>query len=289
MKTINRILPAMKVNMGGIMLDQPLPHRGVEQVDPFLLIHHWSDKLKGGERQQDLGVGPHPHRGFAPVTFIFKGGVHHRDSTGVSEVVSAGGTQWMNSGRGIVHSERPNKELAQEGGDFELIQFWVNAPAKHKMDEPNYQPLTAEQTPVVKLDGGAVEVGVVAGELNGTVGKVDTYSDLLTLRLTVKKGGKASIPVPKHYNTLLYQLDGKLTINNSQQTKAKDMAWFNNDGDEITVEAYEDTRAILLAGAPINEQISTYGPFVMNTQAEIMQALHDYQSGKMGTLVETFE
>ena len=163
MRSIKRVIQSQKVNMGGIILDQPLPVRGLDQIDPFLLVHHWDDVLPGQQMQHEVGVGPHPHRGFAPVTFIFKGGVHHRDSMGRSDIIHAGGTQWMNSGNGIIHSERPYKELAAEGGDFELIQFWVNAPGARKMDAPNYQPLSLENTPKVVSEDGKVHVGVVAG------------------------------------------------------------------------------------------------------------------------------
>jgi len=125
MRTVKNKSKADKVNMGGIVLDQALPYRGTDQIDPFLLIHHWTDELKGNQKQQNVGVGPHPHRGFSPVTFIFNGGVHHRDSKGHESVVLSGGTQWMNSGSGIIHSERPTKELAENGGKFEIIQFWI--------------------------------------------------------------------------------------------------------------------------------------------------------------------
>ncbi|UTW61510.1 pirin family protein [bacterium SCSIO 12741] len=289
MRNIKQIIPAQKVNMGGIYLDQPLPARGVDQIDPFLLVHHWSDRMPGGQRQQDVGVPPHPHRGFAPVTFIFKGGVHHRDSTGHDGVIEAGGTQWMNSGSGIVHSERPAKELAEKGGEFELIQFWVNAPAANKMEKPSYQPLTEKQTPVVSSEDGKVNVGVVSGEFLGTKGNISTYSPLLTLRLNIQKGGKMTLPVPRNYNVFIYQLDGSMKVNAHRETVKKDLIWFENDGQEVLVEGLEDTRAILLAGAPINEPVATYGPFVMNSQREIMQALNDYQNGKMGTLTENFD
>ena len=172
MRTIKRTWKSEKVNMGGIILDQPLPTRSTEQIDPFLLVHHWNDTLSGGKTQKDSGVGPHPHRGFTPVTFIFQGGVHHRDTRGGDSIINAGGTQWMNAGRGIVHSERPRKDLAEEGGNFELIQFWVNAPASQKMIEPSYQPLTKEDTPWLEAPDGLSKVGLVAGELEGQKGKV---------------------------------------------------------------------------------------------------------------------
>lgn len=288
MRTIKQIINAPKVNMGGIILDQPLPAGNIDQIDPFLLVHHWKRKHDGGKKQKDMGVGPHPHRGFSPVTFIFQGAVHHQDSRGNNSIIEAGGTQWMNSGMGIVHSERPTKEIAENGGDFEIIQFWVNAPTTHKMDTPSYQPLNKLDTPLVMSKDKKIKVGVVAGELLGINGKIDTYSPLLALRLEIEKGGHMEIPIPEDYNAFMYQLDGALKINNDKPTVAKDLTWFNNDGKSIHIEGTENTRAILLAGQPINEEVSTYGPFVMNTQSEIMEAMRDYQMGKMGVLIEEF-
>ena len=140
-RSIKKIIPAQRVNMGGHLLDQPLPVQGVEMIDPFLLIHHWNEPLAKGGRQSELGVGPHPHRGFSPVTFIFKGSVRHQDSIGNTAVISSGGTQWMHAGNGIVHSERPGIELVKNGGEQEFIQFWVNTPAKYKMEAPTTCPL----------------------------------------------------------------------------------------------------------------------------------------------------
>ena len=289
MRTVKKVLAAKKVNMGGIVLDQPLPFPKLDQIDPFLLLHHWRQEYKGGETQKDIGVGPHPHRGFAPVTFIFEGGVYHQDSRGNRGLIEKGGTQWMNSGMGLVHSERPSKQLAENGGVFEIIQFWVNAPAKNKMDQPSYQPLTAEETPVVISEDGKIQTSVVAGEFNGIKGKINAYTNLLALRLIVKKDGEVTIPIPANYNAFIYQLDGGLTINGAENTNAKDLVWFNNDGEGITIKGLENTRAIVLAGEPIAEKVTSYGPFVMNSQTEIMEAMKDYQTGKMGVLVEEFE
>tara|TARA_B110000046_G_scaffold82788_1_gene91105 strand:- start:682 stop:1179 length:498 start_codon:yes stop_codon:yes gene_type:complete len=149
-RTIKKIITSQKVNMGGIHLQQPLPDRAVNQIDPFILIHHGSLPVKQGKPQSESGVGPHPHRGFSPVTFVFKGGVQHQDSLGNNEVVTAGGTQWIHSGKGIIHSERPSKEMVEQGGENEIIQFWVNTPSKHKMETPYYLPLSADKTPSIK-------------------------------------------------------------------------------------------------------------------------------------------
>ncbi len=289
LRSLKSILPAFKVNMGGIILDQALPHQGTDQVNPFLLVHHLEHTYPAGSAQQDVGVPPHPHRGFAPVTFVFKGGVHHRDSLDKSSVVYAGGTQWMHAGRGIVHSERPAKEVAAKGETWELIQFWVNAPAAFKMNEPFYHPLQKEDTPTVYIDEGKVEVGVVAGSFYQTLGPVKTYTPIQALRFNFEAGGEAKIPVPQSHNAFVYLLDGAMNLNGKNALQAKDLAWLENDGDTITLRAEQKTRAILLAGEPIEEPLATYGPFVMNSQAEIMQAMRDYQTGKMGVLEEKFD
>ncbi len=157
------------------------------------------------------------------------------------------------------------------------------------MDEPSYQPLSKEDTPSFKSEDDKIEISVVAGEVNGIKGPIVTNSPLIVLRLTIEKGGQVSIPLPENYNALFYQLDGSLLLNDKSTTTAKDMVWFKNDGKSITIEGLKDTRAILLAGEPINEKIITYGPFVMNTQTEIMEAIRDYQMGKMGILIENFD
>ena len=287
MRKVKQIIPSSKVNMGGIILDQPLPTATIDKIDPFLLIHHWYNALPGDQKQNEAGVGPHPHRGFSPVTFIFKGGVHHRDSRGNDSIIYEGGTQWMNAGMGIVHSERPYKKLAEEGGEFEIIQFWVNTPAKYKMEQPSYQPLSKEETPVYYTEDGKAKIFVVAGNYKNIEGKISAKSSLTTLRMEMEENSSVNFTIPADYNTLIYLLDGELTINDSEQAKAKDLIWFDNDGEvKIKISANKNSRAILLAGEPLNEEVASYGPFVMNTQTEIMEAMRDAQMGKMGVLIE---
>ena len=273
--------------MGGIILDQPLPNQFIDQLDPFLLIHHWNDRLKGNQKQNEAGVGPHPHRGFSPVTLIFKGGVHHQDSRGNNSIVMEGGTQWMFAGLGITHSERPYKQLAEQGGDFEIIQFWVNVPSKNKMDQPFYKPITKEETPVFISDDKKVQVGVVSGKFKMLEGAIDTFTPVTTLRMNFEKDGELAFNIPSTQNTLIYVLNGFLNINNEEVT-GQDLVWFNNDNDEIRIKAIEPSRVILLAGEPIGEEVVSYGPFVMNSHTEIMEALRDAQMGKMGVLIEEF-
>ncbi len=286
MRSIKKIIKSEKVDMGGILLDQPLPNRFMDQMDPFLLIHHWDNELKGNQKQNDAGVGPHPHRGFSPVTLIFKGGVHHRDSRGNNSIVKAGGTQWMFAGMGITHSERPYKELAEQGGDFELIQFWLNVPAKNKMEQPVYTAITKEDTPVFIQEDGKVKVGVVSGNFKHLKGIVDHFIPVTVLRFDFEKDGEIDFDIPSNQNTLMYLLDGELLINDSEKVEGRNLAWFENDKTKIKVKASKSTRAILLAGEPINEKVASYGPFVMNNETQIMQALRDAQMGKMGVLIE---
>ncbi|MEM7161196.1 MAG: pirin family protein [Bacteroidota bacterium] len=284
-KSVRALLPAQKVNMGGHLLDQPLPFGELDQIDPFLLIHHWNSPLKGGNKQSEVGVGPHPHRGFSPVTFVFQGSVHHRDSLGNDAVVEAGGTQWMHAGRGITHSERPGADLAENGGENEFIQFWVNTPSTYKMEQPYYLPLSDEETP--KLNFDKAEIGVVAGEFKGVKGPAKTYSPQILLRGFAQAGSSLSLPIPESYNVLVYVLNGALE-SDGQKAGSKDMIWYKRMEGDIQLEILEDTRFIVLSGEPIEEEVTSYGPFVMNTQTEVLEALRDAQVGKMGVLIEEF-
>jgi len=272
--------------MGGHILDQPLPNAHMEQLDPFLLIHHAVWHYPGAQRSRDLGIGGHPHRGFSPVTFVLQGDVRHQDSLGHDQVVEAGGTQWMNAGRGVTHSERPSARLAKDGGTQEIIQFWVNTPAKHKMDAAYYHAISKEETPVI--EGHNHSIHIVAGTYKGQTGPAKTLSPMTLLRVHAEPDAEIRLTIPHDYNTLLYALDGELSINN-QTASAKDLIWFNNNSDSVQVTAKRQTRFTLLAGEPIGEEIISYGPFVMNTQTQILEAIRDAQMGKMGILIENFD
>jgi hypothetical protein len=285
-KTIKQIIPSELVNMGGHILRQPLPVAGVEQIDPFLLIHHWDGEVPKGKKQNDAGVGPHPHRGFSPVTFIYEGDVHHRDSLGGNAIVEKGGTQWMFAGRGLTHSERPSKKLLENGGRNEIIQFWVNTPAAHKMEEPYYKPLSDEETPKIQKEG--VQIAVVAGEYEGVKAPIPTFSPQTLLRISMNQSAQLDVKLPQSYNTIVYVVKGKVQINGQEVSKLN-MAWFNRDGIEIELKATENAELAVLSGEPIGEKVSQYGPFVMNSQTEVLEALRDAQVGKMGVLIEEFD
>ena len=285
-RTVSRLLYAHQVDMGGFPVRQPLPTQQVQQIDPFLLLHHADVKAPAHIEPDHAGIGPHPHRGFSPVTFIFKGGVHHRDSRGNDSTIYAGGAQWMNAGMGILHSERPPQDIHEIGGRQEIIQLWINTPARHKMDQPTYYPLRAEEAPVIISDDGKVNGKVFAGEVLGVRGPIPTQTKVNAATLEFKTGGKLSIAVPEAHNTLIYVLNGKVTVQGFGLVEGLHIVHFNNDGEGISMQALEDTRILFLSGEPLHEEVVAYGPFVMNTQTQIMEAMRDYQMGKMGVLIE---
>lgn len=285
-RTVSHLLYAHPVDMGGLPIRQPLPTQQVQQVDPFLLIHHADIKAQSTIDPDDAGVGPHPHRGFSPVTFIFKGGVHHRDSRGNNSTVYAGGAQWMNAGMGIIHSERPPHDIQEIGGRQEIIQLWINTPARHKMDQPAYFPVQAEDVPSKVSEDGLVTLRVFSGKVNGIEGRIPSLTPVNSATLDIKAGGYFSTALPENHNVLLYLLDGKIMLEGYGLTEGKHAVYFKRDGEGISFKASEDTRLLLLSGEPLNENVVSHGPFVMNTQTQILEAIRDYQMGKMGILIE---
>jgi redox-sensitive bicupin YhaK (pirin superfamily) len=285
-RTVNRLLYADVVDMGGIPVRQPFPTQQIDQIDPFLLLHHHATKVPEEAIPHRSGVGPHPHRGFSPVTFVYKGGVHHRDSRGNNSVVYEGGTQWMNAGMGIVHSERPPADIQERGGEQEIIQLWVNLPKANKMRQPEYIPLLAEDTPVLELEGGSISIKVVAGEFDEIRGPIKPPTDILALRIAMEPGAVYEFPIPEQYNAFLYLLDGSVQLEGHGLVEGHHLVVLNQDGEGCTIKAKAKTRILLMAGMPLNEPVAAHGPFVMNSQTEIMQAMRDYQQGKMGILVE---
>lgn len=285
MRKIKSTHKSQKVNMGGIILDQPLPVGDLEMVDPFLLIHHWKEVLPGGQRQKEVGVGPHPHRGFSPVSVIYSGEIHHKDSFGHDSVVRAGGTQWMVSGKGITHSERPSADLAAKGGEFEFIQFWVNLPAEHKMTKPEYFALQPEDTPKYKAEG--VDVSVITGRFNDVEGGLNTVHDVTVASIQIEKDATIEFNIPLDQHAVLYQLDGAISVQDQHTSYAKTLYEMEKGESELVkIRAEAKSRILLLQGKPLNETVAQYGPFVMNNQTEVMQAIRDAQVGKMGVLIE---
>jgi redox-sensitive bicupin YhaK (pirin superfamily) len=285
-RTVSHLLYAEKYDMGGMPIRQPFPTNTIENIDPFLLLHHADIKVPMHVDPDHAGVGPHPHRGFSPVTFIFKGGVHHRDSRGNDSVIYAGGAQWMNAGMGVIHSERPPKNIHELGGRQEIIQLWINTSADHKMDQPLYFPLSAEEAPKVISGNGKVTSRIFSGEMLGKKGPIPSHTEVNAATIELKEGGSISIPLPVNHNALIYLLDGKFNVEGYGLAEGLHAVLFKNDGDGIAFEALEDTRVLVLSGKPLNEKVAKHGPFVMNNQTQILEAMRDYQMGKMGVLIE---
>lgn len=285
LKTIQHKVGSPLVNMGPIKLRQPLPTEVVENVDPFLLLHHYGPYAIS-EFNNPFDLGPHPHRGFEPITLLFKGEQLHRDSLGNEMLVKAGDVQWTTAGRGIVHAEGPTKEFVKKGGELEGIQLWLNLPAEKKMMPANYQHLKNEDIPVVKNSDNTIELKVVAGEQRTEKGLIKTQTSVNVFTVKTKNSGKMKIDIPKTHKSLVYLLDGEVIVNNENSLKkgATQMITFNQDGDFIEIEAKKESNLLVLSGEPINEKVAQYGPYVMNTQTELLEAMRDYQKGKMGYL-----
>ena len=273
------------VNMGPIRLRQPLPTQKVDMIDPFLLLHHYGPYYIS-EEHNPFDLGPHPHRGFEPITFLFQGEQLHRDSLGNESIVKPGDVQWTTAGRGIVHAEAPTKAFIKKGGYIEGIQLWLNLPSKKKMISANYQHVKSEDFNMVKSTDGKAIIKVIAGSLNDEIGKIGTQTDVNVYTLDMESGANFSFPIPNSHQSILYLLRGSVYVNESDLLKLDEnqLMQFNQDGEGISIKAYEKSTLIFLSGEPFNEPVSTYGPYVMNTQTEILEAMRDYQMGKMGFL-----
>ena len=285
LKTIEHKIGSPLVNMGPVRLRQPIPTQGIEQVDPFLLLHHYGPYAIS-EFNNPFDLGPHPHRGFEPITLLFKGEQLHRDSLGNEILVKAGDVQWTTAGRGIIHAEGPTKEFVKKGGELEGIQLWLNLPAKDKMMPAAYQHIKSEEIPVLKSEDGLISLKIVAGEQSEKKGLIKTQTSVNVFTVKAAEKGTMKITIPESHKSLIYLLDGEITVNDEVNLKkgSTQMVTFNQDGNTIKFKAIRESNLVILSGEPINEKVTSWGPYVMNTQTEIMEALRDYQQGKMGYL-----
>jgi redox-sensitive bicupin YhaK (pirin superfamily) len=256
--------------------------RGPE-LSPFLMLDYAGPR-EFPPTQQRLGVGEHPHRGFETVTIVYHGEVEHRDSSGGGGKIGPGDVQWMTAASGLVHEEFHGRQFAQQGGLFEMVQLWVNLPARDKMSPPRYQAILNSQIPQLALSGDGGSLRVIAGEFAEAAGPAHTFTpiNVWDLRLTGKS--PVDIGVPAGHTTLLVVLKGNLRINGSSSLGPAEVALFEREGNYLRLDSSGEAAALLLSGAPIDEPIAGMGPFVMNTQQEIYQAIADYQSGRMGHL-----
>ncbi|GAL71004.1 pirin family protein [Jejuia pallidilutea] len=270
--TIKKVGRSDFVNMGPIQLRQPLPTRTIDTIDPFILLHHYGP-YEISEQNNPFDLGPHPHRGFEPITFLLQGEQLHRDSLGNESVVKAGDVQWTTAGRGIIHAEAPTKAFVKKGGALEGVQLWLNLPAEKKMIEANYQHVANEHFRTVISNDKNVSIQIIAGELEGVYGRIKTQTPVNAFMISVEAGGDYKIEVPKSHQSAVYLLKGEVTVNNLETLKLNEnqLIQFNQDGDGFSIQGKATSKLLFLSGEPFNEPVTTYGPYVMNTQTEIME------------------
>ena len=311
-KKIEKIIPqpARPGMVGdGFRVFNYIPGASVPQqrISPFLMLD-FNAEFDFGPSDHLRGVDVHPHKGFETVTIAYKGSVAHHDSAGNSGVIQPGDVQWMTAGAGILHKEYHEQEFSKKGGPFEMVQLWVNLPKKDKLTPPHYQGITKEQMGKVELPDGQGLVNVIAGTFNaiaangsadtgssatgstvagssatGVAGPAQTYSPVNLFDIKLKKGGTTSFTVPAGYNTAALIVNGSAEVN-GETALQHSFVLFKNEGEDIEIRANEDTVILLLSGAPLNEPIASYGPFVMNTEQEIHESIREFQSGKFGFL-----
>ena len=285
LNTIKNVGKSDFINMGPIELRQPIPTKEIEMIDPFVLLHHYGP-YQISEESNSFDLGPHPHRGFEPVTFLIQGEQLHRDSLGHESVVKAGDVQWTTAGRGIIHAEGPTKEFVQRGGTLEGIQLWLNLPAEKKMIPANYQHVKSEDFPIITSEDNKVNIQIIAGNLEDKSGKIKTQTAVSAFMIDVEKDGYYELKISKNEQSLLYLLQGNVIINDTD-TLVEDenqLIEFQQDGEGFSIKGNEKSKLLFLSGVPIKEHVTSWGPYVMNTQTEIMEAMRDYQQGKMGFL-----
>ncbi len=268
----------------GFPVRNMIPGAGVEeQLSPFLMLDYMGP-AEFPPTTHRLGVGEHPHRGFETVTIMYHGKVAHRDSTGSGGVIGPGDVQWMTAASGVVHEELHEKEFAEKGGLLEGVQLWVNLPKAYKMTTPRYQTLLNSDIPTVELEGGAGRLRVIAGEFRGVAGPAKTFSPVHLYDLRLAAGHRMELDLPEGFNSSLFVLHGQVVVNGAQTVEEVRIGLLGQRGERVVLEATQDATVLVLSGHPIAEPIARYGPFVMNTRDEIIQAVQDYQAGKMGHL-----
>jgi redox-sensitive bicupin YhaK (pirin superfamily) len=252
-----------------------------KEMSPFLMLDFAGPKQFPATTERK-GVGSHPHRGFETVTFVYEGEVEHKDSTGQGGVIGPGEVQWMTAGAGILHEEFHSAAFARAGGVLQMIQLWVNLPAQDKMTPPGYQPILRQQIPELALADGSGTARVIAGSFGGQTGPARTFTPMQVVDLKLKKGATLTIPVPAGWSAGLVVLNGAVQAQDGAVAKDAQMLMYEHAGQDFAVQVLEDTVALLLCGEPIEEPIFGHGPFVMNTKAEIVQAIEDFNSGRFG-------
>lgn len=283
-RSISNIVTAKTTLEGeGFLVHRAFPNHTLREFDPFLLLDEMGPViLSTGEAK---GAPDHPHRGFETVTYLIDGVFEHKDSQGHSGKLSPGDVQWMTAGSGVIHSEMPEKEFAQKGGKLHGFQLWVNLPKKDKMAKPHYQDISADKIPTVQKND--VRVKIIAGESMGKKALIQTKTPIMYLHFTLQPGSKITQAIPQDYNAFAYVMDGEGIFGENPVHKEQ-VVLFGQDGNQVEIKAPDNTTTpldvLLIGGVPLGEPIARYGPFVMNTDQEIQEAILDYNSGKMGKI-----
>ncbi|EOD54216.1 pirin family protein [Aeromonas molluscorum] len=254
-----------------------------EEMSPFLLMDH-AGPANFPATSHKLGVGQHPHRGFETVTIVYEGGVSHKDSSGGGGTIGPGDVQWMTAASGLIHEEYHSPAFAKQGGAFEMVQLWVNLPARDKMTAPGYQGITAGEIPQVALPEGAGEVRVIAGNYDDTHGPARTFTPMNVWDMHLNAHHQVSLDLPEGHTTALFVIKGAIRLGNHHSVRTAELAVMERRGSQLVIDVEADTTLLLLNGAPLNEPIVGHGPFVMNTHEEIIQAINDYNSGRFGQI-----
>ena len=255
----------------------------MERMDPFIMLDYAS-RYHFPPTGKPKGVGVHPHRGFETVTIAYKGSVAHHDSAGGGGEIKEGDVQWMTAASGVLHKEYHAESFCATGGDFQMVQLWVNLPAKDKMSTPKYQAIENSNIPKIKVEGGIVEV--IAGAYQDHKGAASTFTPINMLNAKLTSGGSAEFSFPSNHNTCILVIEGEVILNNTEDVPLDHLALFKNEGETFTIKASQDSIVLILSGEPINEPIAAHGPFVMNTREQIMEAFQDYELGKFGELAD---
>lgn len=258
-------------------------HLDMQRMNPFILLDY-NSRYYFPPSDKPRGVGIHPHRGFETVSIAYHGRIAHHDSSGNSGVIGEGDVQWMTAASGILHKEFHEKKYSQSGGDFQMVQLWVNLPAQYKMSQPKYQGIVNADINKFHLSDNGGEIEVIAGQYQDVKGSASTFTPIQLQNVKLNKGAKAEFSFPANFNTALLVIEGSLKINETEIVQTDHFVLFENQGENFMVEALENAVALVLSGEPINEPIAAQGPFVMNTRAEIVQAFEDFKNGKFGYL-----
>lgn len=261
------------------------PSLDMKRMDPFIMLDY-NSKYNFPASETPKGVGVHPHRGFETVTIAYKGKVEHHDSAGGGGIIGEGDVQWMTAASGVLHKEYHERAWSKKGGEFQMVQLWVNLPAKDKMSPPQYQALTNNEINKVTLPDNMGIVEVIAGAYESTKGSASTFTPLHMYNARLKKAGSAQFSLPANFNTALLVIEGSIKINEEEIVATDHFALFEKEGEIFTITAEEDAIVLILSGEPINEPIAAHGPFVMNTRQELVEAFQDFNTGKFGYLEE---